>query len=146
MTTVRGERALAVVGTALAAILLSSCSSSAESTLTVQFEEGEGQTVSVSDLQCVTSGDRFTASSAQDRVGELSAFTASITGASDATTWISLGDDRWLLTTDAFEHDGAVTFDNAEARIGTSAEGYPAELETSATLDGTLTCTSQNDF
>lgn len=146
MTTVRAERALAVVATALAVIALSSCSPPAESTLTVQVEGGEGQTVSVSDLQCVTSGDRFTASSSQDRVGELSAFTASISGAEDAITWVSLGDDRWLLTTEAFEHDGAVTFDDAEARIGTSSEGYPAELETSATIDGELTCTAQNDF
>lgn len=143
----RADRALATVVAALAVGILCGCSSTPESTLTVRPDGGDPQSITVSDLQCITTSGQFSASSTQDRVGELSAFTATITADSGtASTWVSLGDDRWFLTTAAFEHDGSVTFDEAEGRIGTSAQGYPNAFDETGTIDGELTCTVQKSL
>ncbi|MFT4259963.1 hypothetical protein [Microbacterium sp.] len=137
--------ALLLTATALA---LSGCSSSAApSTLTVQSESGEEQTITVSDLQCVTNGSKFIASSLQSRIGDLSAFTATVFGDTEnPMTWISLGEDRWFLTTEEFTHDGAVVFDEAEGRIGTSDDGYPTQFDETAIINGALPCTTQKSL
>ncbi|MFT4156805.1 MAG: hypothetical protein QM630_02590 [Microbacterium sp.] len=138
---------LAAATAAFAVVILCGCSSTAEGSLTVREDGGEGQTISVPDLQCVTTADRFSASSTQGRVGELSAFIATISpDADEAITWVNLGDDRWFLTSEVFDHDAAVTFDEAEGRIGTSAQGYPTEFDASGTIDGALSCTVQKSF
>ncbi|MGB3373527.1 MAG: hypothetical protein WBA87_00105 [Microbacterium sp.] len=143
----RADLALGAAATAVAITLLSGCSPASASSLTVHRDGGEEQTISIPDLQCVTSGDKFSASSSQARVGELSAFTATApAGADEAITWVSLGDDQWFLTTDAFEHDGAVAFDHAEGRIGTSAQGYPTDFDATGTISGELTCTTQKSL
>lgn len=141
----RAELVLGAAASAIAMLVLSGCASAAPaSSLTVQADGGEAQSIAVPDLQCITSGDRFAASSAQGRVGELSTFTATITaGADEGLTWVSLGDDQWFLTTEAFEHDGAVTFHDAEGRIGTSTQGYPTDFATTATISGELACSAQ---
>ncbi|WP_417562146.1 hypothetical protein [Microbacterium sp.] len=148
--TRRSVTAAAAAGLLLTAGLLAGCSSSTAatgSTLTVTPTGDTAQTVTIADVNCVSSSGKFTAS-ATERVGDLSQFTATTTASTDrSVTWVHLDQKQWFMTTDAFTHDdGTVAFDGAAGKIGTSTDGkYPATFETDATLSGTATCTTQQE-
>lgn len=133
----------------LAAIALTACSADADSSaLTVTPADGSAQNVSIGGVNCVTVSSTFTASSTE-RVGDLPQFVATATASTQrTTTWLHLDDDSWFMSTGAFTHDdGTVTFDGVEGKLGTSTgDQYPTQFDGAATLDGTVSCTSEKEL
>lgn len=143
----RADRLPRIAAVPLLVAALAGCapttSPPAGSTLVVTGADGVRHPIAATDLQCVTASGKFTASTTA-RVQDLPALVATTTDATRrSSTWVSLGDGAWFLTTEAFAHDGAVTFDHAKGRIGTSSGGYPTQLEQSGAIDGSLPCTTQ---
>jgi len=146
---VRARYIGAAAAAILAAVALTGCSSQAGSSeLTVTPAAGSAHSVSIDDVTCLTVSGKFTASSAE-RVGDLPQFVATATASTQrTTTWLHLDDDSWFMSTGAFTHDdGTVTFDGVEGKLGTSSgDDYPTQFDGAATIEGTVSCTSEKEL